>query len=150
MINDFFSDKQIGIYIFIGGIFGVLCQPFVGALSDNFNKRLIVLLLLAHVTWLILLKISNSNEMIIIIALMISGFASTSLYTVTLAYLGERISVSNIAFATSLFIIIYEMGEYLGPIIVGFNMNIFGNTGFTNTLLSFIFYHFWDNKIIIL
>ena len=29
------------IYIFIGGIFGVLCQPFVGALSDNFNKRLI-------------------------------------------------------------------------------------------------------------
>ncbi len=68
---------------------------------------------------------------------MISGFASTSLYTVTLAYLGERINVSDIAFATSLFIIIYEIGEYLGPIIVGFNMNIFGNNGFTNTLLSF-------------
>jgi len=141
MINDFFSDKQIGIYIFIGGIFGVLCQPFVGALSDNFNKRLIVfVLLLAHVTWLMLLKISNSNEIIIIIALMISGFASTSLYTVTLAYLGERINVTDIAFATSLFIIIYEIGEYLGPIIVGFNMNIFGNTGFTNTLLSFAFF----------
>jgi len=138
MINDFFSDKQIGVYIFIGGIFGVLCQPFVGALSDKFNKRFIVfLLLLAHITWLILLKISNSNEIIIIIALMISGFASTSLYTVTLAYLGERINVSDIAFATSLFIIIYEIGEYLGPIIVGFNMNIFGNNGFTNTLLSF-------------
>ena len=141
MINDFFSDKQIGVYIFIGGIFGVLCQPFVGALSDNFNKRLLVfVLLLAHVSWLILLKISNSNEMIIIIALMISGFASTSLYTVTLAYLGERINVTDIAFATSLFIIIYEIGEYLGPIIVGFNMNIFGNTGFTNTLLSFAFF----------
>jgi predicted MFS family arabinose efflux permease len=141
MINDFFSEKQIGIYIFVGGIFGVLCQPFVGALSDNFNKRLLVFaLLLAHVSWLILLKFSNSNEILIIIALMISGFASTSLYTVTLAYLGERINVSDIAFATSLFIIIYEVGEYIGPIVVGFNMNFFGNTGFTNTLLIFAFF----------
>ena len=71
---------------------------------------------------------------------MISGFASTSLYTVTLAYLGERINVSDIAFATSLFIIIYEIGEYIGPIIVGFNMNFFGNAGFTNTLLIFAFF----------
>ncbi len=141
MINDLFSDKQIGIYIFIGGIFGVLCQPFVGALSDIINKRLIIFgLLLAHITWLTLLKLSNSNEVVIIMALMISGFASTSLYTVTLAYLGERINVTDIAFATSLFIIIYEVGEYLGPIIVGFNMNIFGNTGFTNTLLCFAFF----------
>ena len=83
---------------------------------------------------------SNSNEILIIIALMISGFASTSLYTVTLAYLGERINVSDIAFATSLFIIIYEIGEYIGPIIVGFNMNFFGNAGFTNTLLIFAFF----------
>jgi MFS family permease len=141
MINDFFSEKQIGIYIFVGGIFGVLCQPFVGALSDHFNKRILVFaLLLAHVSWLILLKFSNSNEILIIIALMISGFASTSLYTVTLAYLGERINVSDIAFATSLFIIIYEIGEYIGPIIVGFNMNFFGNAGFTNTLLIFAFF----------
>ena len=141
MINDFFSEKQIGIYIFVGGIFGVLCQPFVGALTDHFNKRLLVFaLLLAHVSWLILLKFSNSNEILIIIALMISGFASTSLYTVTLAYLGERINVSDIAFATSLFIIIYEIGEYIGPIIVGFNMNFFGNAGFTNTLLIFAFF----------
>ena len=141
MINDFFSEKQIGIYIFVGGIFGVLCQPFVGGLSDHFNKRLLVFaLLLAHVSWLILLKFSNSNEILIIIALMISGFASTSLYTVTLAYLGERINVSDIAFATSLFIIIYEIGEYIGPIIVGFNMNFFGNAGFTNTLLIFAFF----------
>ena len=141
MINDFFSEKQIGIYIFVGGIFGVLCQPFVGALSDHFNKRLLVFaLLLAHVSWLILLKFSNSNEILIILALMISGFASTSLYTVTLAYLGERINVSDIAFATSLFIIIYEIGEYIGPIIVGFNMNYFGNAGFTNTLLIFAFF----------
>ena len=139
MINDFFTDKQIGLYIFIGGIFGVLCQPFIGALSDNFSKRIIIFLLLfSHICWLMLLNFSNSNPYLIIFALMISGFASTSLYTVTLAYLGERINVTDIAFATSLFIIIYELGEYLGPIIVGFNMNIYGNSGFIYTLSSFV------------
>jgi MFS family permease len=139
MINDLFTDKQIGLYIFLGGIFGVICQPFIGALSDNFNKRIIIFLLLfSHICWLMLLNFSNANPYLIIIALMISGFASTSLYTVTLAYLGERINVSDIAFATSLFIIIYELGEYLGPIIVGFNMNMYGNSGFIYTLLSFI------------
>ena len=139
MINDFFTDKQIGLYIFIGGLFGVLCQPFIGALSDNFNKRIIIFLLLfSHICWLMLLNFSNSNPYLIIFALMISGFASTSLYTVTLAYLGERINVTDIAFATSLFIIIYEIGEYLGPIIVGFNMSIYGNSGFIYTLSSFV------------
>ena len=139
MINDFFTDKQIGLYIFIGGLFGVLCQPFIGALSDNFSKRIIIFLLLfSHICWLMLLNFSNSNPYLIIFALMISGFASTSLYTVTLAYLGERINVTDIAFATSLFIIIYELGEYLGPIIVGFNMSIYGNSGFIYTLSSFV------------
>ena len=139
MINDLFTDKQIGLYIFIGGIFGVVCQPFIGALSDNFNKRIIIFILLfSHIFWLVLLNFSNSNAYLIIFALMISGFASTSLYTVTLAYLGERINVTDIAFATSLFIIIYELGEYFGPIIVGFNMNIYGNSGFIYTLSSFI------------
>ena len=138
MINDFFSDKQIGIYIFIGGMFGVLCQPFVGAFADKFDKRKIIFLLLfCHICWLLLLSVSNSNDYIIVIALMISGFASTSLYTVTLAYLGERIEITDIAFAITLFIIIYEIGEYLGPIIVGLNMNIFGNSGFIFTLLIF-------------
>ena len=138
MINDFFSDKQIGIYIFIGGMFGVLCQPFVGAFADKFDKRKIIFLLLfCHICWLLLLSVSNSNDYIIVIALMISGFASTSLYTVTLAYLGERIEITDIAFAITLFIIIYEIGEYLGPIIVGLNMNIFGNSGFIFTLLFF-------------
>ena len=123
----------------IGGIFGGFCQPFIGALSDNFNKRIIIFLLLfSHICWLMLLNFSNSNPYLIIFALMISGFASTSLYTVTLAYLGERINVTDIAFATSLFIIIYELGEYLGPIIVGFNMSIYGNSGFIYTLSSFV------------
>ena len=69
---------------------------------------------------------------------MLWWFASTCLYSVVLAYLGERIKVSDIVFATLLFITIYDWGEYLGPIIVGFNMSLYGNSGFIYTLSSFV------------
>ena len=32
MINEFFTDRQIGLYFFIGLCMGVISQPFIGAL----------------------------------------------------------------------------------------------------------------------
>jgi Na+/proline symporter len=54
---------------------------------------------------------------------------------VALAYLGERVSLKEISIATSLFIIVYEGGEFFGPIIVGLSMNKFGNKGFVYSIL---------------
>ena len=69
------------------------------------------------------------------IAIIIWGIASISLYTVALAYLGERVNIAEISIATSVFIIIYEGGEFFGPIIVGLSMNKFGNPGFIYSIL---------------
>ena len=55
----------------------------------------------------------------------------------TLAYLGQRIKIREIAIATSLFIIIYEAGEFIGPISVGIVMDSMGNNGFIFSLLIF-------------
>ena len=63
------------------------------------------------------------------------GFASISIYTVALSYLGERVSIKEISIATSVFIIIYEGGEFFGPLIVGLSMNKFGNSGFIYSIL---------------
>ena len=141
MINDLFTDKQIGIYMFIGGIFGVICQPLVGALTDIVSKRKILFgLLYCHILWLLILHYSDGNIYMVLISVMVGGFASTSLYTVTLAYLGERIEVKDIAVATSIFIIVYEIGEFLGPITVGIMMDNNGNSGFIFTLLCFVIF----------
>ncbi|PPR46995.1 MAG: putative MFS-type transporter YcaD [Alphaproteobacteria bacterium MarineAlpha5_Bin9] len=137
MINELFSDKQIGIYIFIGGIFGVIVQPFIGALTDRINKRKLIFgLLYCHILWPLIL-IFYKNTFTTLIAISIWGIASISLYTVALAYLGERINIKKIAIATSLFIIVYEAGEFLGPIIVGFIMDRLGNNGFLYTIFYF-------------
>ena len=136
MINELFSDKSIGFYFFIGAFGGVITQPFVGALSDKVDKRkFLFLLLISHIIWPLLLFNFINIQTIIILSVVIWGFASVSLYTVALAYLGERVSVKEISIATSLFIIIYEGGEFFGPIIVGLSMNQYGNIGFIYSIL---------------
>ena len=136
MINELFSDKSIGFYFFIGAFGGVITQPFVGALSDKVDKRKFLFsLLICHIIWPLLLFNFITIQTIIILSVVIWGFASVSLYTVALAYLGERVSVKEISIATSLFIIVYEGGEFFGPIIVGLSMNKFGNTGFIYSIL---------------
>ena len=136
MINELFSDKSIGFYFFIGAFGGVITQPFVGALSDKIDKRKFLFsLLICHIIWPLLLFNFVTIQIIIILSVIIWGFASVSLYTVALAYLGERVSVKEISIATSLFIIVYESGEFFGPIIIGFSMNKFGNTGFIYSIL---------------
>ena len=140
MINELFSDKEIGYLFFIGLFAGVISQPFIGALADKINKRnFIILLLSMHLVWPILLNIIISNTSIIWIAVIIYGIASVSLYTVTLAYLGERVNIAELSIATSVFIIVFESGEFFGPIVVGSSMDYFGNIGFIYSLISFTF-----------
>ena len=136
MINELFSDKSIGFYFFIGAFGGVISQPFVGALSDKVDKRKFLFsLLICHMIWPLLLFNFITIPLMLVLSVIIWGFASVSLYTVALAYLGERVSVKEISIATSLFIIVYEGGEFFGPIIVGLSMNNFGNSGFIYSIL---------------
>ena len=140
MINELFSDKEIGYLFFIGLFAGVISQPFIGALADKINKRnFIILLLSMHLIWPILLNFFISDTSITWIAVIIYGIASVSLYTVTLAYLGERVNVAELSIATSVFIIVFESGEFFGPIVVGSSMDYFGNIGFIYSLISFTF-----------
>ena len=138
MINEFYSDKDIGNLFFVGLFFGVLSQPIVGALADKINKRKIIIsLFIFHLIWPILLNNFIFSIVIIYISIIFWGIASTSLYTVTLAYLGERINIAEISIAVSVFIIIFEFGEFIGPISVGLVMDIYGNNGFIYSAILF-------------
>ena len=87
--------------------------------------------------WPILLNNFISIFPIIYFSVIIWGIASVSLYTVTLAYLGERVNVAELSIATSVFIIIFECGEFIGPIMIGSIMDIYGNIGFIYALIIF-------------
>ncbi len=140
MINEFFSDKQIGFLFFVGLCIGVFLQPLVGALTDKINKRFLILVfLIFHIVWPLLLNNFITEITIVYIVVIIWGVASISLYTVTLAYLGERVKITELSIATSVFIIIFEFGEFVGPITIGFIMDKYENIGFIYSILSFAF-----------
>ena len=102
------------------------------------NKRkLIFILLLFHCIWPFLLHNYYNTIIILLISVTIWGVASTSLYTVALAYLGERYKPNELVLATSVFIIVYEAGEFFGPAFVGYMMDIFGNSGFIFSIFIF-------------
>ncbi|MBD42430.1 MAG: hypothetical protein CMI92_03155 [Pelagibacteraceae bacterium] len=136
MINLEFSDRYIGILLFVALFFGILSQPFVGALTDTINKRVFIFILLSfHFAWPLILHNFYQINLILFFAVIIWGIAGTSLYTVALAYLGERYNFKEIIAATSVFIIVYEAGEFFGPLISGFMMDIFGNIGFIYSVI---------------
>ena len=137
MINEFFSDKYIGYLFFFGLFGGVISQPLIGTVTDIIDKRkLIITLLIFHLIWPILLNYFILNTPLLWLSVFIWGIASVSLYTVSLAYLGERIKVIELSIATSVFIIVYESGELFGPLIIGSIMVVFGNIGFIYALIS--------------
>ena len=144
MINFLFTDRFIGFLLFFSLILGIFSQPFVGALTDKMNKRkLIFILLILHCIWPILLHNYYETMFFLLLSVTIWGIASTSLYTVALAYLGERYQTKELILATSVFIIIYESGEFFGPATIGYMMDIFGNSGFVysifiSTIIVFI------------
>lgn len=144
MINFLFTDRFIGFLLFFSLILGILSQPFVGALTDKMNKRkLIFILLILHCIWPILLHNYYETMFFLLLSVTIWGIASTSLYTVALAYLGERYQTKELILATSVFIIVYESGEFFGPATTGYMMDIFGNSGFVysifiSTIIVFI------------
>ncbi|PPR42406.1 MAG: putative MFS-type transporter YcaD [Alphaproteobacteria bacterium MarineAlpha5_Bin11] len=144
MINFLFTDRFIGFLLFFSLILGIFSQPFVGALTDKMNKRkLIFILLILHCIWPILLHNYYETMFFLLLSVTIWGIASTSLYTVALAYLGERYQAKELILATSVFIIVYESGEFFGPALIGYMMDIFGNSGFVysifiSTIIVFI------------
>ena len=101
---------------------------------------MIISFLIFHLIWPILLNYFISSILIIYFAVVLWGIASISLYTVTLAYLGERVKVTELSIATSVFIIVFEFGEFVGPITSGLIMETYGNIGFIYSLLIFTFF----------
>ena len=47
--------------------------------------------------------------------------------------------ITELSIATSVFIIIFEFGEFVGPITIGFIMDKYENIGFIYSTLSFAF-----------
>jgi MFS family permease len=66
------------------------------------------------------------SEPLLAAVLFVWGGTSMGLYTLSLAVLGERTSLAELAAANTAFVMVYEVGSISGPILVGAAMDLAG------------------------
>ena len=140
MIKSNFSQDLALQYVTITLVGGVICQPIVGVLLDKVNKRLLMnIAVLITFICPIIFAIFINNFYIMAISCFLWGGAASGIFAISLTMLGERYSASQVAGATAILVMVFEVGSLTGPLIGGRVMDIVGPMGFIYTITSFTF-----------
>lgn len=140
MIKSNFSQDLALQFVTITLVGGVFCQPIVGVLLDRMNKRLLMntAVLITFICPIIFAFFIN-NFYIMAISCFMWGGAASGIFAISLTMLGERYSASQVAGATAILVMVFEVGSLTGPLIGGRVMDIVGPMGFIYTITSFTF-----------
>ena len=140
MIKNQFTQEIALQYVTITLVGGVMCQPLIGVLLDKFNKRLLLnIAVLITFFCPILFAIYLDNFYVMATSCFIWGGAASGLFAISLTMLGERYSASQVAGATAILVMVFEVGSLIGPLIGGRVMDAVGPMGFIYTVTSFTF-----------
>ena len=140
MIKNQFTQEIALQYVTITLVGGVMCQPLIGVLLDKFNKRLLLnIAVLITFFCPILFAIYLDNFYVMAASCFIWGGAASGLFAISLTMLGERYSASQVAGATAILVMVFEVGSLIGPLIGGRVMDVVGPMGFIYTVTSFTF-----------
>ena len=140
MIKSNFSQDLALQFVTITLVGGVICQPIVGVLLDKVNKRLLmnIAVLITFICPIIFALFIN-NFYIMAISCFMWGGAASGIFAISLTMLGERYSASQVAGATAILVMVFEVGSLTGPLIGGRVMDLVGPMGFIYTITSFTF-----------
>ena len=140
MIKNQFTQEIALQYVTITLVGGVMCQPLIGVLLDKFNKRLLLnIAVLITFFCPILFAFYLDNFYVMAASCFIWGGAASGLFAISLTMLGERYSASQVAGATAILVMVFEVGSLIGPLIGGRVMDAVGPMGFIYTVTSFTF-----------
>jgi MFS family permease len=140
MIKSNFSQDLALQYVTITLVGGVICQPIVGVLLDKVNKRLLMnIAVLVTFICPIIFALFINNFYIMAVSCFMWGGAASGIFAISLTMLGERYSASQVAGATAILVMVFEVGSLTGPLIGGRVMDLVGPMGFIYTITSFTF-----------
>ena len=140
MIKSNFSQDLALQYVTITLVGGVICQPIIGVLLDKVNKRLLMnIAVLVTFICPIIFALFINNFYIMAISCFMWGGAASGIFAISLTMLGERYSASQVAGATAILVMVFEVGSLTGPLIGGRVMDLVGPMGFIYTITSFTF-----------
>ena len=138
LLEESYSDKQVGRINFLAGLIALVFYPFMGKLVDNYNKTVIfnTFCFINFINLFILYFISDFYVYIICVAFYY--YTIGTVFLITFNIVGKKLEGGVIVFEIDGHYISENIGSFLGPNLIGNIVNIDINYFF----LIFIFLYF--------
>jgi MFS family permease len=127
-----FTHSQIAAVMSITILGGLILQYPVGIISDRLDRRKVLfsLSLFTGICSLLMgLFPTQSFELFLVLAFIFGGF-SFATYPVSVSHACDLIDSKDLVAATGGMLLFYGTGAIVGPILISYPMNYFGNSGF--------------------
>jgi predicted MFS family arabinose efflux permease len=103
----------------------------MGYLSDRIDRRLVVVMAsFATVALSFLLFHQDKQSTLFIITFGLLGAMVLPIYSLGVAHTNDRLRTDQMSNASSTIVLLYGIGAAIGPISVGYIINIFGNSAY--------------------
>ena len=137
LLEENYSDKQIGRINFLAGAIALFFYPFMGKLVDNYNKTIIFnsFCFINLINLLVLYSISDFYIYVICVAFYY--YTIGTVFLITFNIVGKKLEGGVIVFGIAGHYISENIGSFLGPNLIGNIINININYFF---LVFFVIY----------
>ncbi|RVU86436.1 MFS transporter [Leucothrix sargassi] len=125
------SISQTALFMSVFIAMGAIAQWPVGWVSDNFDRRLVIIALCAISGVLILLLCQIDPKSFLFVAVFgLFGAAALPVYSLSVAHTNDRLKPQQMTSASSTMVLFSGLGAAAGPITVGYLSTSFGNVMF--------------------
>ena len=124
LLEESYSDKQVGRINFLAGLIALVFYPFMGKLVDNYNKTVIfnTFCFINFINLFILYFISDFYVYIICVAFYY--YTIGTVFLITFNIVGKKLEGGVIVFGIAGHYISENIGSFLGPNLIGNIVNI--------------------------
>ncbi len=124
LLEESYSDKQVGRINFLAGLIALVFYPFMGKLVDNYNKTIIfnTFCFINFINLFILYFISDFYVYIICVAFYY--YTIGTVFLITFNIVGKKLEGGVIVFGIAGHYISENIGSFLGPNLIGNIINI--------------------------
>lgn len=137
-----FSIAQISLLLSLPLLGLVLLQYPTGALSDRFDRRIILCIgsFASAMAALVCIYVADSSFWALCVGFAIFGGFSMPIYSLSLAHTNDSLTSEQMLEASSKLVFVFGMGSVFGPLTAGVAMDVFGPSAlFTYLAVVFSF-----------
>ena len=126
--NSGMTISQTAIFMSIFIAMGAIAQWPVGWISDNFDRRLVIVILcLISVVLIVYLYFIDPQSNLFIAIFGLFGASALPIYSLSIAHINDRLRPEQMTSASSTMVLFSGIGAAAGPITVGYLLHAFGN-----------------------